>query len=109
MRTEYMNPMIHKAFDLLESLSADELTRQRAEVREKALKNEISLLEDARMEGREEGREEGVDLGEEIGGIRALQRVLKIPVESKETLIAHSRQELQNMLQQLEAMLDARS
>ena len=105
MRTPYTNPMIHKAFDLLESLSADELTRQRAEMREKALKNEISLLEDARMEG----RAEGVDLGEVIGEIRALQRVLKTPVESKETLMTHSHQDLQNMLRQLEATLDARS
>jgi predicted transposase/invertase (TIGR01784 family) len=109
MRTQYTNPMIHKAFDLLESLSADELTRQRAEVREKALKNEISLLEDARREGRAEGRAEGVDLGEVIGEIRALQRVLKIPVESKETLMTHAHQDLQNMLRQLEATLDARS
>ncbi len=76
MRTEYTNPMIQKAFDLLERLSADELTRQRADVREKALKNEMSLLEDARMEG----REEGVELGEMIEEIRTLQRVLHVPV-----------------------------
>jgi predicted transposase/invertase (TIGR01784 family) len=51
MRTHYTNPAIHKAFDLLETLSADELTRQQAEMREKALKNEVSMLEAARTEG----------------------------------------------------------
>ncbi len=105
MRTEYTNPMIQKAFDLLERLSADEMTRQRAAVREKALKNEMSLLEDARMEG----RVEGVELGEAIGEIRALQRVLHVPVERKETLLTRSRQDLQTMWHDLDAMLNAQS
>lgn len=103
MRTQYTNPMIHKAFDLLEQLSADELARQRAEVREKALKNEVSMLEDARTEG----RAEGVDLGELIGEIRALQGVLKVPVDHKEPLMSRSRKNLETILQQLETTLNA--
>ena len=59
MRTQYTNPMIHKAFEVLETLSADELTRQRAEMREKALKNEVSMLEAARNEGLQQGLQQG--------------------------------------------------
>jgi hypothetical protein len=51
MRTQYKNPAIHKAFDMLEKLSADENARLRAEIREKALKNEVSMLAAARREG----------------------------------------------------------
>lgn len=51
MRTQYKNPAIHKAFNVLEQLSADEETRLRAEVREKALKNAASELAAAREEG----------------------------------------------------------
>ena len=38
MREQYTNPNIRKAFDALKTLSEDEETRLRAEIREKALK-----------------------------------------------------------------------
>ncbi|MCP4105441.1 MAG: Rpn family recombination-promoting nuclease/putative transposase [Desulfobacteraceae bacterium] len=60
MRTHYKNPPIHKAFNILETLSADDEVRRLAEIRERALKNEISELAAAKREGKEEGREEGV-------------------------------------------------
>jgi predicted transposase/invertase (TIGR01784 family) len=59
MQTQYKNPVIHKAFQVLETLSADEETRLRAEIREKALKNARSELWAARAEGRAEGIIEG--------------------------------------------------
>ncbi|MCP4346818.1 MAG: Rpn family recombination-promoting nuclease/putative transposase [Desulfobacterales bacterium] len=59
MRTHYKNPAIHKAFNILETLSADDKVRRLAEMREKALKNEISELAAAKREGKKEGREEG--------------------------------------------------
>ncbi len=54
MRTHYKNPAIHKAFNILETLSADDQVRRLAEIRERALKNEISELAAARREGRKE-------------------------------------------------------
>ncbi len=51
MRTQYSNPNIIKAFDILEKLSADEKTRMLAEQRERALKDEASLLGAARRQG----------------------------------------------------------
>ncbi len=51
----YANPHIHKAHCALKALSADEETRQRAETRERALKDEVSELNAARREGKREG------------------------------------------------------
>lgn len=115
MRTQYTNPMIHKAFAVLEALSADELTRRQADVREKSLKNEVSLLEDAReegikegfkkgrTEGRTEGRAEGLDLGELIGEIRLLQQLLHRPMSDRATLLDDSPAQLQAILRALQA------
>ncbi len=59
MRTHYKNPAIKKAFNILETLSADGKVRRLAEMREMAIRNEISALAAARREGEMEGREEG--------------------------------------------------
>lgn len=51
MRTHYKNPAIHRAFGMLEKLSADKQFRRQAEIREKALQNEVSMLAAAKREG----------------------------------------------------------
>ncbi|MCP4112337.1 MAG: Rpn family recombination-promoting nuclease/putative transposase, partial [Desulfobacteraceae bacterium] len=58
MRTHYENPLIHKAFSALESLSADEKTRILAQKREESLMNERYELASARKKGREEEKKE---------------------------------------------------
>ncbi|MCP4346700.1 MAG: hypothetical protein GY795_14380, partial [Desulfobacterales bacterium] len=50
----YKNPLIHKAFSALESLSADEKTRILAQKREESLMNERYELASARKKGRED-------------------------------------------------------
>ncbi|MCP4111907.1 MAG: hypothetical protein GY749_41325, partial [Desulfobacteraceae bacterium] len=67
MRTHYENPLIHKAFSALESLSADEKTRILAQKREESLMNERYELAAARKKGKKEGREEGLEEGREEG------------------------------------------
>jgi predicted transposase/invertase (TIGR01784 family) len=59
MRKNYHNPMILKAYDLLENMSADEETRVRAKAREKALKDEKSFLAEAERKGIEKGMKIG--------------------------------------------------
>lgn len=49
---------VRKAMERLKELSADEETRRLAFVRERALRDEISFINDAERRGREEGREE---------------------------------------------------
>jgi predicted transposase/invertase (TIGR01784 family) len=67
MRTAYKNPAIHKAFDVLETLSADETVRHLARVREEALRNERSELFYAEKRGLEKGRQEGLEQGMKKG------------------------------------------
>ncbi len=54
MRTHYENPAIHKAFSVLETLSADEETRRLAQIREDALMNEQYELDAARRKEKNE-------------------------------------------------------
>jgi hypothetical protein len=49
---------VKKAMSRIKQLSADEETRRLAFVRERALRDEVSLLNDARREGREEAKRE---------------------------------------------------
>jgi predicted transposase/invertase (TIGR01784 family) len=58
MQENYQNPMIRRAYDGLKALSADEKTRELAERREKALKDEVSFLNEARRTGRREERKD---------------------------------------------------
>ncbi|WP_404375497.1 hypothetical protein [Vreelandella aquamarina] len=51
-----MHEPVKRAMSRIRELSADEETRRLAFVRERALRDEVSLLNDARREGREEGR-----------------------------------------------------
>jgi predicted transposase/invertase (TIGR01784 family) len=49
---------VEQAMHRLRELSADEETRRLALVRERALHDEVSFLNEAKREGRQEGREE---------------------------------------------------
>ncbi|MDM8541894.1 Rpn family recombination-promoting nuclease/putative transposase [Desulfococcaceae bacterium HSG9] len=67
MRTHYANPKIQKAFDMLETLSADENIKILAEERAKALKDEISIIASERRSARREGERIGIEKGKIIG------------------------------------------
>ena len=101
-QAHYANPAIQKAFTILKTLSADEETRLRVEVRERALKDAISELAAAKDEGRAVGRQEG----ELIGEIRATQRFLRRSIMSAEELAEKTYEELAMLLQQLQAELN---
>lgn len=58
--TQITNEPVRTALNKLKTLSADDEARRLAFVRERALLDERSLLNDARREGREEGRKEGM-------------------------------------------------
>jgi predicted transposase/invertase (TIGR01784 family) len=69
MQANYQNPMIHRAYQTLRVVSADKETREIAERREKALKDEAMFLNEARMEGEKRGEKRGRILGEKQGRI----------------------------------------
>ena len=55
---KFTHEPVQQAMNRLRELSADAETRRLAFVRERALHDEVSLLNDAKREGREEAREE---------------------------------------------------
>jgi predicted transposase/invertase (TIGR01784 family) len=59
--------MVNRALDSLRTLSADQKTRELAERREKAIKDEAMFLNEARKKGLEEGLEKGRKEGRQEG------------------------------------------
>ena len=70
------HPPVQEALQKLKALSASDEERRLAEVRERALIEEASALEYARMQGIEEGLEEGLAKGREEAMNAALQRLI---------------------------------
>ena len=61
--------VMNKAVFILKKMSADDKIREAARIRERALHDEASYLEDARNEGFEEGKTEGIEIGREKGRV----------------------------------------
>ena len=78
MRGTYKNPAIHKAFNILESLSADDESRYLAEMREKALKTERTELNAAVRRGMQQG--------ELKTAIRTAENLLKMGILTEEQI-----------------------
>jgi predicted transposase/invertase (TIGR01784 family) len=68
---------VQKAIGKLRAMSADEEERYWAEAREKALRDEVTLLAVAREEGLEEGRKEGHKEGREEGREQATRETAR--------------------------------
>jgi predicted transposase/invertase (TIGR01784 family) len=73
MTTQYKNPMVNRALDSLRALSADQKTRELAERREKAVKDEAMFLNEARRKGLEEGLEKGLEKGKKETALNLLR------------------------------------
>jgi predicted transposase/invertase (TIGR01784 family) len=86
MRAHYKNPAVHKAFDILETLSADAKVRRLAQMRETALRNEISALADARREGELIGEARGEARGEAKKARSTAETLLRMGVLSPEQI-----------------------
>lgn len=58
MKQNYNNPMILRAYNILEILSEDEEARRIAEIREKALKDERSITSEIERKATEKSKRE---------------------------------------------------
>ena len=61
------NEAIRKAYERLQVLSQDEKKRMEYEAREKAIRDQKQMMQEALEEGRELGRSEGVEIGRSEG------------------------------------------
>ena len=66
-------PPVQQALEVLKDLSADDETQRKAFVRERALRDEISQLASARMEGLQEGEKLGKQEGLQEAKTKMLQ------------------------------------
>ena len=96
MQENYENPMIHKAYNTLKALSADEETRELEERREKALKDEAMFLNEARREGEKRGEKRGAIHGQ----IKMCQEFLAKGLISKD-MVEQKSAELNRELEKL--------
>jgi len=103
MRTAYKNPAIHRAFGILETLSADETVRHLARVREDALRNERSELFYAEKRGVEKGRIEGKIEGitDQIAILENLHTQGILSKKKMEKMVIPLRQKLDGLYEQM--------
>ena len=66
-------PPVQQALEMLKDLSADDDNLRKAFVRERALRDEVSQLASARMEGLQEGERKGWQAGLQEGRQAGLQ------------------------------------
>ena len=94
----------------MKRLSADEETRQLAELREKALKTKLAEIAAARKEGEQIGRDIGMNIGMNkgklVGKIQILQQLLRRPIASDAELEERPIDDLMALLQILETAFD---
>ncbi|MDM8525604.1 PD-(D/E)XK nuclease family transposase [Desulfococcaceae bacterium HSG8] len=101
MREHYTNPNVRKAFGILENLSADRLTRQQAETRERAIRDEFSMLAAAERVGIAKGQKEGRKEGRLIGEILMVQRMIGQTAWSEQELENRSFAELHDIFAEI--------
>ncbi|SEP61528.1 conserved hypothetical protein (putative transposase or invertase) [Ectothiorhodospira magna] len=71
---------VKRAMSRIRELSADEEAQRLAFVRERALRDEVSLLNEARREGEQKGRQEGEEIGLQKGQRLTAINLLKLGV-----------------------------
>ena len=81
---------VKQAMNRIRVLSADDEARRLAFVRERALRDEVSLLNEAKREGRAEGREEGRAEGREEGREEVARNLIAMNLLTDEQIAAAS-------------------
>ena len=74
---------IHKAYDKLEEISADEEKRLEYEARQKAIRDHRHMLASGRREGIREGRKEGIKEGLKEGRKEGIREGIKEGMHDK--------------------------
>jgi predicted transposase/invertase (TIGR01784 family) len=77
---------VQRAMSRVRELSADEEARRLAFVRERALRDEVSLLNEARREGEQEGLQKGLQEGRQENARSTALNLLKLGVLTDEQI-----------------------
>ena len=79
------NEEIKKAKEQLDKISQDKKERRLAELREKAIKDEMAIRDSGYNEGRKEGIEEGLKKGKKAEKKSIAQNMLEMKIDKKTT------------------------
>ena len=77
------NEEIKKAKEQLDKISQDKKERRLAELREKAIKDEMAIRDSGYNEGRKEGIEEGLKKGKKAEKKSIAQNILEMKIDKK--------------------------
>ena len=77
------NEEIKKAKEQLDKMSQDKKERRLAELREKAIKDEMAIRDSGYNEGRKEGIEEGLKKGKKAEKKSIAQNMLEMKIDKK--------------------------
>ena len=77
------NEEIKKAKEQLDKISQDKKERRLAELREKAIKDEMAIRDSGNKEGRKEGIEEGLKKGKKAEKKSIAQNMLEMKIDKK--------------------------
>ena len=77
------NEEIQKAKEQLDKISQDKKERRLAELREKAIKDEMAIRDSGYNEGRKEGIEEGLKKGKKAEKKSIAQNMLEMKIDKK--------------------------
>ena len=90
----YTHPPVQRAYKLLEEISTDIKTRELADIRERALKNEVTLLDEAMEKGISQGlvagKKAGMVVGKKAGIAEGLQQGEKRGKQNEQLNIARA-------------------
>jgi len=99
--TPFREPIYERTVKELEMLAKDAIERERYEARQKAVRDQMSLLEGALEQGLEKGREQGVL----IGWVQLCQQLLHLPVTPQDELLRLPPGELRALAERLRSEL----
>jgi len=99
--TPFREPVYERTVKELEMLAKDAIERERYEARQKAVRDQMSLLEGALEQGLEKGREQGVL----IGWVQLCQQLLHLPVTPQDELLRLPPGELRALAERLRSEL----
>ncbi|MCR4414817.1 MAG: Rpn family recombination-promoting nuclease/putative transposase [Thermoguttaceae bacterium] len=104
----FRDPIYQRTVKELEMLTKDALERERYEARQKAIRDQMSLLEGALEQGLEQGLERGRTQGMLIERVRLCQQLLNRPVTPEDELLRLPIDELRALADKLKSELASR-
>jgi len=104
----FREPIYERMMKELDMLTKDFTEWERYESRQKAIRDQMSLLEGALEQGLEKGLEQGLEQGALMGRVQLCQQLLRLPVTPQDELLRLPFEELRALAESLRSELAER-